>query len=490
VTKLLRALLAALVLVLLFPTNAAAHPLGNFTINQYSRLELGRETVQLRYIVDMAEIPAFQELRGMDQNGSGAVEDDEKQTYLTRVAPELINNLQLREGESALALRTVAQEISTPVGQGGLLTLRIVLDLEATRITADSERPFSYRSDNYVNRLGWREIIAVPLAGVDLRDSTAATEDRSDQLRNYPTDLLATPLDMREATLIVAPGAASTSQPTQPVNVPGVRADDPFTALISERELTPSFMFVALGLALALGAAHALSPGHGKTVVAAYMVGSRGTPWHALILGLTTTITHTAGVFLLGFATLLLSNYILPEQILPWLELLSGGLIVVIGIALLRTRLKALLSRPQSAGHTHDHDHDHDHNHSHSWEDHEHGPHTHTHAPPPGKITLGSLIALGVSGGLLPCPSALVVLLGAIALNRVGFGMILIVAFSLGMSAVLTGIGLLLVYARKLFERLPTRGTLVRVLPVFSAVVVTLVGAAISAAALSRAGIL
>jgi ABC-type nickel/cobalt efflux system permease component RcnA len=267
-------------------------------------------------------------------------------------------------------------------------------------------------------------------------------------------------------------------------------------------------------LAFILGAGHALTPGHGKTIVAAYLVGTRGTPRHAIFLGLTTTVTHTAGVFLLGFITLAISRYVLPEQVYPWLEFASGAMVVVIGIALFRSRLllllqpKAPVAHDHSQNHSHDHDHshdhghDHEHNHSAGWldHDHEHGPHTHTHdndavladwatGTDRTNVSWRNLLALGISGGLIPCPSALVVLLGAIALGRVGFGLLLIVAFSIGLASVLTALGMVLVYARGFFEHLPVNSFAMRALPVASAVLVTLAGCVITYGGLVQAGI-
>lgn len=234
-----------------------------------------------------------------------------------------------------------------------------------------------------------------------------------------------------------------------------------------------------------MGAGHALTPGHGKAVVAAYLVGARGTARHALFLGFTVTITHTAGVFALGLVTLFASRYLLPEQIFPWISLISGILVVTIGGNLFINRLRG----------TADHQHDHGHGH------HQHLPggmvspsggglagdgHSHQHLPPAQNqpITWQSLLALGISGGLLPCPSALVVLLSAIALGRIGFGLLLILAFSAGLAGVLVGIGLLLVYANRFFARLPLNGRLVRTLPVVSAALITLAGLGISLEAL------
>jgi ABC-type nickel/cobalt efflux system permease component RcnA len=302
------------------------------------------------------------------------------------------------------------------------------------------------------------------------------------------------------ATFGVAGG--NTMQQLQAAQPAGARMPDQFANLIAARELTPAAIGLALLLALLLGAGHALTPGHGKTIVAAYLVGARGTARHAIFLGLTTTITHTAGVFALGFVTLWISNYILPEQLYPWLELISGVLVVGIGLMLFRSRLAGFFKRGAHShdhehGHAHDHDHRHDHDHDHNpghdhGHGHDHGPHGHSHMPPGADgqpVTWRGLLALGISGGLLPCPSALVVLLSAIALHRVAFGMLLIVAFSVGLAGVLTGIGLLLVYARRLFERFPTDGRLLRALPIASAGFVTVAGLVIAFGALVQAGV-
>lgn len=493
-------LLALTLLLTLAPAPAQAHPLGNFTVNQASRLLVERGTVRVRYLVDMAEIPAFQERQAIDANQDGAVSDAEGEAYLAQQAPALLAGLSLSVAGSPLALAVERQQISFPEGQGGLPTLRLQLDLVAS--LADMAQPLAieYRDDNYAERIGWREIVIAPGDGVALQNSSVPAQSPSDDLRTYPQDMLSSPLDVRAASASASFGAAQAQAPAQAAQPAGAGVPDRFASLIAERELTPAVVALALLLALLLGAGHALTPGHGKTIVAAYLVGARGTARHAIFLGLTTTITHTAGVFLLGLVTLSISNYVLPEQLYPWLELISGVLVVAIGLSLFRSRLAGLLGRTYPpygwkgalAAHPHDHDHDHTHDHDHD-HGHDHGPHGHSHMPPGADgqpVTWRGLLALGISGGLLPCPSALVVLLSAIALGRVAFGMLLIVAFSVGLAAVLTGIGLLLVYARRLFERFPAEGRLLRALPVASAAFVVLAGLAISAGALVQAGVL
>jgi ABC-type nickel/cobalt efflux system permease component RcnA len=506
-------LLAIVLVVAGAPARAEAHPLGNFTVNQYSRLDVGREAVRLRYLVDMAEIPAFQERQAIDTDGDGQVSEAESAAYLAKQAPALIGGLRLAVNGAPATLRVVEQNISFPEGQGGLLTLRIALDLETAIANATQPVALDYSDGNFAERIGWREIVVRPGDGVTLRDSNAPAQDQSDELRAYPQDMLTSPLNIREVHASATFGAsaagtaAMASSAAQPASA---RVPDAFANLIASKELTLPVIALALLLALLLGAGHALTPGHGKTIVAAYLVGARGTAKHAIFLGVTTTLTHTAGVFALGLVTLWISNFILPEQLYPWLEFISGVLVVGIGLVLFRGRLVGLLSRrtndqgpttnahfhDHDHGHSHDHAHDHDHDHGHTHDhshDHDHGPHGHSHMPPgtDGQpITWRSLLALGISGGLLPCPSALVVLLSAIALHRVAFGMLLIVAFSVGLAGVLTAIGLLLVYARRMFERFPTDGRILQVLPVASAAFVTLAGLVITAGALIQAGVL
>jgi nickel/cobalt transporter (NicO) family protein len=261
------------------------------------------------------------------------------------------------------------------------------------------------------------------------------------------------------------------------------------------------------------GAAHATSPGHGKTLVGTYLIGERATAQHALFLGLTTTITHTLGVFTLGGFMLLASQSIVPEALLPWLSLLSGLMVVVIGGSLLRDRLRpvwqsrlnhaASLQHHLAHSHSHDHEHHdhehhdhehHDHEHHdhehHDHEHHDHGPHSHAHLPPEGTpVSWRSLLALGVSGGLIPCPSALVLLLSAIAVGQVGYGLLLVLSFSLGLAVILTGLGLLLIYAKQIFVRLPMQKLqrlkwVAKVIPAGTALVITLIGVGISLQAL------
>ncbi len=244
-----------------------------------------------------------------------------------------------------------------------------------------------------------------------------------------------------------------------------------FESLIERGDLSLGVLVLSLLVAMFWGAAHALTPGHGKAMVAAYLVGTRGTPRHALMLGGTVTIAHTAGVFALGLVTLALSQFIVPEQLYPWLTLVSGLLVVGVGAAVLRQRLRAGLRNRQ---------HEHHHHHGHHG-DHHHHPHDHHHDD---ALTSKGILGVGIAAGLLPCPSALVVLLSAIALHRIGLGLALIVAFSLGLAATITAIGLVAVMARRAFGRLSLNGRVVRALPAVSAALILVVGVVITVKAL------
>ncbi|MGI8995859.1 MAG: nickel/cobalt transporter, partial [Pyrinomonadaceae bacterium] len=442
----------------LSPT-ARAHPLGNFTVNHYSRVEVGNARLRVRYIVDMAEIAAFQELQQVDANADGKTSDEELDAYVRRTASQYASNLIITVDGARVPLSVSSQKITLPAGEGGLPTLRVESDFVGGLSPAQpgAARRLQFKDANHEGRIGWHEIVITPASGVNIFNSSAYGNGLTDELKEYPEDMLTAPLNERAAELSFTTGAALAN--AQPLRMRDGRpvaaaARDRFAELINVPELTPGVALFGLLLAAVLGGFHALSPGHGKAVVAAYLVGSRGTAKHAVFLGLTVTITHTAGVIALGLATLFASQYIVPEKLFPVLSLVSGAIVVVIGFSLFVRRLAAALGLA-APEHHHHHDHEHTHDHSHGVQDHVHHEHSHAHGGahvhshggrehshlPPGTdgtpVTWRSLLALGVSGGLLPCPSALVVMLSAITLGRVGYGLILVVAFSVGLASVL-----------------------------------------------------
>jgi nickel/cobalt transporter (NicO) family protein len=510
---------------------ARAHPLGNFTINRFSEIRAGLEQVAVLYVVDMAEIPTFQERARIDLNRDGEADAAELDAYARSVTPRLSRSLSLRSAGEVLPLRVEGSKAELRPGQGGLEVLRIELrlraDLPIERMTLE------YRDRNFSGRLGWKEIVARGIGGQGLERASVPSVSVSDRLTSYPKDLLSSPLSVTEARVVLAPDApairdrAQSEVPEAPIDFVGGW----FSSLI-ERELSLGFAFAAVGLALAAGALHALGPGHGKTIMAAYLVGADGRVRHAVMIGIAVSLMHTTSVIGLGLVTLWASSLLPPETVFPWLSLVSGLVVLALGLWLLVTRLRAPARSPQhshSEGRSHSHEHgppfDHSHEHGPPFDhSHEHGPpfdhsdehelvarssqdgshgalqggrtgvgvvertaaeHGHSHAPPPGASPFSGrgLAAVALSGGLLPSPSALVVLLGAMALHRVAFGLVLVAAFSIGLAATLAGVGVVVLQARAAAaRRLGTRaGTLI---PIGSASLIVAVGTFLTTRAL------
>ena len=460
-------LIVTALVTLAFPVAALAHPLGNFTINRYSRIEPSGDRVYVLYVLDMAEIPTFQAQATVHSEGEGV--------YAQKLATSIGRRLELSVGGSRLALRPVRRVLAFPPGQAGLHTTRLEVVYASAPLQSGASARLDYRDRNYADRIGWKEIVLRVGAGARVDSSSVPSVTISDELRSYPKNLLQSPLDVTRARAEIVPGSTPGAPPAvlsraaldERVGVRAV-ADGGFASLIARDRLSTGFVLLSLVIALFWGAAHALTPGHGKSIIAAYLVGSRGTARHAVLLGLTVTVTHTIGVFALGFVTLALSAFLVPEQLYPWLNLVSALLVVGVGAGVLRWRLRDWRhARAHARGHHHAHDH--------------HG-HSHPH-PEPG-MSIRQLLGVGISGGLIPCPTALVVLLAAISLHRVGYGLVLIVAFSVGLAAAMTAIGLLAVAAKRTFSRLSFESRLVRLLPAVSALVIIGFGLTMTARAL------
>lgn len=487
-----RALLSFAALCLLLgatATTAAAHPLGNFSINHLTQVQISRDRVDLRYILDQAEIPTFQE-RGVPPS-----------EVLARKREEVGRRLTATLDGRPLALRlTPGGAITHPPGQGGLPLTRVELRLTAPVAGADR---IVLHDGTFPDRVGWKAIIAQPGKGTAVR-SSAPSGDPTNELRSYPTDKLQSPLNERMASFATAPGQGTLIAPREAgagattTNLGG----DGFAGVFASAAAGKSLLVLFLLAAFAWGAIHALSPGHGKTMVAAYLVGTRGTPRHALALGAITTVTHTIGVFALGGVTLVLAQYVLPEQLYPWLSLASGLIVVTIGAVALRSRMRWRQAQrgppaaiPEPREHAH---HPHEHalapssanavpgdSHGHGDHHHSHGPgHHHHHAP--DRITWRALVGMGASAGVIPCPSALVVLLGAIAQHQVALGLVLILSFSLGLAATLTALGLAVVWAHRATTRLSFTGPLVTALPALSTALIIGLGLLLTARAIPK----
>src|SRR6266849_9232231 len=549
-SRLLRVSVLAACWLLTSPASFA-HPMGNFSISHYSGIRIERGFVEIHYLIDIAEIPTFQEIQ--HNKLVAKPEDTSAGNYVSKQGEILRSGLLLTLNGRPVSLRTESAEVIFPPGAGGLPTMKMAFLYRAAVFQPDQARASGeeyvlyYRDGNFPNRVGWKEVVATAGPGVTIVNTSVPGKDRSSELSNYPTDLLNSPpldleanvslgwdwtaVDQRSADPTPSSWARSgrlrsnEQAPTAHQNAGQVALSRPetiesnsnatksqgaprhepslqpnkqatpqnrFTQLMTTRQFGLWFLVVAAAIAAGLGALHALEPGHGKTVVAAYLVGSRGTAYHAFLLGLIVTASYTAGVYALGAVTLYASRRIVPEQLYPWLGAISGLLIAGLGSYLFLQRYAG-----HEIGHSHgpgrhDHGHANGHVHVHDGRKHSHAAHDHhghQHHPISGEVSYRQLLALGITGGIVPCPAALVVLLSAVALNRVAFGLFLIVAFSVGLAAVLIAVGLLMVYARRFITKFRSDGRLItRWLPLTSAGVITVLGLAIAIRSLVTGG--
>ena len=515
---------------LLSATAASAHPLGNFTTNTATRLVVSRADVGVRYTVDLAEIPALQVRQELGVV-TGTVPDAVANPWRDRTCASIGQALAVTVDAQPVALEAAGTgALAFVPGQAGLNTIRLECSFRAARASGSVSESgpaaaITVRDSNFADRLGWREITAVG-DGVRLSSAVRAVS-LTNELRRYPAHAATSPLHERDASFTATPDAtrqapADSSGSAAPV---GSRGNDGLTqrfqSLVAHREITIPFAIGATLLAIVLGGFHALAPGHGKTIMAAYAVSRRGRRGDILAIGGTVALTHTIGILILG-ALVTASSSVSPSGALRWTSIASGVLVVVVGISLVRSRLRGprLLAAltdhagvqpsPGTAnapGHSHSHDehshtdHSHSHadhshaEHSHSHDDHSHAaqshhahphphehPHPHPHAPaaggeqgavvrahptddrfivtshvhggwqhdhvlpaPGALVRRRELIAMGLAGGLVPSPSALVVLLGAIALGRIPFGLLLVVAYGIGLACTLVAAGLVMV---------------------------------------------
>ncbi len=479
-------LLAWPLFALLSLIRADAHPMGNFSVNHYSRISVGPERVEITYALDLAEIPTFELLQGWNLTAASPRKSMEQKA--AQQMREWARKLTVQSNGKTVHPVYESSELVVSDGAGNMPVMRITAKLGVPGVAGKLD----YEDGNYPDRAGWKEVVVASGKGATLGKSSAGTGDRSDALRMYPQDATVSSPQVLKASVewtsealpvvaakvepveVTKPTPVAAAIPAAPHAGGTVVRGDFLSELLSRKEISFNMILIGLAVAFGLGAMHAFSPGHGKTMVAAYLVGSRGSFKHAAFLGAMVTFTHTISVFALGFVTLFLSRYILPEQLYPVLGAISGITIAWIGGTLFFRRIRKLRPQPQHHHHDHDHSHSHDHDHDHA---HDHGPNGHTHVPE-GEVTMGSLIALGASGGLVPCPSGLVILLSSIAIGRVGLGILLLVGFSAGLAAVLTAIGLLVVYAKSWLPdaEAAAASPAFRYIPIVSAAVVVVLG--------------
>jgi nickel/cobalt exporter len=534
------------ILVVLTAPGASAHPLGNTTVNHYDGLSLSADGITDSAVEDIAEIPTFQRKGQIDTNHDGRLSETERSAYAVTRCADLAGVLSIQVNGSRVAMSVLSSAYEERVGAVGLKAGRLTCSLsgKADLASASTVKVQNSWDDDGI---GWHEITAVA-TGIALKDSPFPAKSISEALEKYPNELLTSPLDVRGGTLRTEPGGGSTYAAVKNLPVAGFavkyldKVSRAFNDSVGHKHLTLGVGLLALLLSLTLGAGHAFLPGHGKTIMAAYLVGRRGSLKDVVTVGATVTITHTAGVLLLGLAITSTAAFA-PAQAERWLGVVSGLIVASVGVGLLfsalrrrRTSVLPLLSpvreavavsagapahhdHAPAAPHDHDHGHhdheSHDHPHPHPHDDvqsahdghhdhdhphpaaepaHRHGlfgrGHSHSHAPIDKGFSKGGLVGLGIAGGLVPSPSALLVLLAASALGRTAFGILLVLGYGLGMAIALSVAGVLLVKLRGRLDRIAassrirTTERVLALLPVLTALLVLTVGSLLTLRAL------
>jgi ABC-type nickel/cobalt efflux system permease component RcnA len=454
------AVVAVIATVALWPaTPVAAHPLGNFTVNVYAGVVVRPRMVVVDYVVDMAEIPAFGARRQIDGNLDERIDERESLAYRDDTCDELADGITLIVGDRSVSVvASDSHRLTFPDGTGGLPTLRLECRLHASTPTIGAPVALSFADGNHADAIGWREVTAVG-DGVTLEHSAVPEVSESDRLANYPESEL--PLDTRDATFTVRPGGPEIA--SMPWSSDGAAADaiaardaGALGDLIA-KDLTPILIATMVAIAFGVGAVHALGPGHGKTLIGAYLIGAAGSMRHAVGVGAAVSVMHTASVFTLGLLVLSVERVLAPERIYPLLGMGSGVIALGLGSALLWSRIGVARGERRRLGHGHGH------------------PHSHDRGGDPSPISRRGLAALALSGGILPSPSALVTLLATVSLGRTALGVLLIAAFSIGLAASLIGVGIVSLRAREVAERRLT-SRVAGLLPVASAAAIVATG--------------
>jgi ABC-type nickel/cobalt efflux system permease component RcnA len=438
-------MLGMLGISLLFPPGAAAHPLDELYQSTYITVVPNRITMQIGLYTGVLVAPRI--LSMIDTNQDDIISEAESQAYVDL----FLNDVRFEIDGRPTLLTATDIEMPSPLDlKAGVGVIRFKL---YTDLPPDHRGNHQFFYDNQ-HQSDLNSIYAVNA----LRDTANWVEITKQDRDVFQASLTLDYTIKPEAPLDYGEGDA-----LQEVEVPGDVSEGQrqLTRYLYEANLSPYFLLLALGLSIVLGGLHALTPGHGKTLVAAYLVGSRGTVGHAMALGGIVTFTHTASVIAIGLLALLASQFIVPNVLVPSLEILSGLLVVYLGLRLLWSRWRAYQGEEQ--------DHHHEHPHVHRDEPHHH------HIPE--KVEVKDLLTLGISGGLVPCPEALGVMLIAVGLNRITLGLGMVVAFSFGLAVILIVIGVLLVRSKSLLDKVGgVGGRWQTLLPVVSAAIVTVLG--------------
>ncbi len=435
------AILITLIAALFVVSELHAHPMGTKLYGHRMTVLATPDAIKIAYIV---EIPTSKLVLMMDRykkkHGFERLGPEEERAFNEDMRRHLTSNLQLTVG--GRSVRLVWDPNYAPsqgAGDYRFFEYRLYLIAPLEEVS-DEGVPFSMINRNFrmERAVFHNEVQHLPgayVADADVPRDMGWSEDSKFRLLSG----------------VYRRGEAPPAVPVRgPERLVGKTGGTQLLGMLRIHELTLNIIIIALITALFLGAVHALSPGHGKALVAAYLVGSHGTIGHAVLLGLIVTLTHVFSVILIGIVSLIAAHYVVPEYYMPFISLASGLLIVVIGIWLIIKRVKGRAVRAE-----------------------------HDHVHPGRDVGWRTLLAFGVTGGIVPCPSALVVMLSAIAIGRIAFGFLLILFFSLGLAATLTVIGIIAVKAARLLDRFAATQILTRWLPLASAIVIALLGLAI-----------
>ena len=436
---------------------ANAHPLGNFTINHLVRVDARTSELHVRYVLDMAEIPTFQTMRARTESAS--MDAAQLRTWARDEIDVIEPSIDVEADGRRIMLTPAEPHASTRPGAGGLPTLYWTEDF-AARLPMHPKR-ITVNDDSFPGRIGWKDIVVAP-----------ATEPTG-ELRHYPSALLGSPRDLTTVAIAfsgdvqhVTAGTSTQSQ-TQSSNQPSQVRSNALSDMLARGTSNPLFVILTLLAAIGLGALHALEPGHGKTLLAVSLVGARATSKQALLLATGLTVAHTAGVLLLGVALLFAARWIVPETVYPWITLGSGLIVAGLGASSLARFVRARRGSAHHHADAGDHHHGHDHAHSHSLG-------VEGDAP----LSFRGVMLAAMSGNIAPCPAALVVMLAALTLHEIGYGVAVVIAFSVGLAAVLTGLGIALVRGAAWISKRPLFDKAASYAPLVSACVIAIIGAA------------
>ncbi|GAA2554995.1 hypothetical protein GCM10010435_26920 [Winogradskya consettensis] len=442
--------LVAMALIVLPASAAWAHPLDISRQTSYVTVATDAVTVEVDLAAGVLVAPAF--IADLDADSDKTFTPAEGRQYAQR----LLAKVSLRIDDAPVPLTLSGVELPTyPQARAGYGVLHVTAT--APLAPADGGHTLFYRNGFAPQKPQYEVAVLAPK-----KAPVTIGEQHRDEAQQQ----------VRTTFTVLGDTAVAPQRDSHPSGW-GVER---LLSMVENPSGSLGVTLIALVLAMVLGAFHALTPGHGKTMMAAYLVGSGGRVRDALTLGASVTVTHTSSVLAIGAVALLAGHFAVPQMWVPGLELVSGVLVLGLGLRLLWQRR---WSRTHDHGHHHEHDHDHD-----------HGARDHDHGARPG---MASVVALGVSGGLVPCPEALGVMILAVGLGHIAVGMLLILSFSVGLAAVLIGIGVLLVRARtvaalsgRFSSGAPAR--LARLLPPASAIVVVALGAGLIARTLSGSG--